>query len=232
MVGHCAWRDNDYHSFVALRVLIVEDALIVREGLVRLVTGLGHTVIGTAGTAPQGIATARRHRPDLVLMDIRLPPTHTDEGIRATLELRRASPARPVLVLSQHAEPAHVTTLLRDDPRALGYLLKDRVLDTETLAGALDRVAASGTIVDPDLVGTLVGRPRGTGPLDRLTGRERETLALMAEGLTDRGIAARLGVSVTTVGTHVRAVFHKLDLPDGVTDNRRVLAVLTYLDRR
>jgi DNA-binding NarL/FixJ family response regulator len=136
-----------------------------------------------------------------------------------------------VLVLSQHAEPAHAATL-RDDPRALGYLLKDRVLDTTTLAGALDRVAAGGTVVDPDLVGTLVGRPRGTGPLDRLTGRERETLTLMAEGLTDRGIAGRLGVSVTTVGTHVRGVFHKLDLPDGVADNRRVLAVLTYLERR
>lgn len=163
-------------------------------------------------------------------MDIRLPPT--DEGIRLTLALRERRPGLPVLVLSQYAEPAHVTTLLEHDPRGVGYLLKDRILDAPMLADAIERVIGGGSVIDPTVVDALVRRPRLAGPLDELTGRERETLALMAEGLSDRGIAERLGVSLATVGTHGQSVFRKLALPGTASDNRRVLAVLAHLGNR
>jgi DNA-binding NarL/FixJ family response regulator len=165
-------------------------------------------------------------------MDIRLPPTHTDEGIRLTVAIRERYPGTAVLVLSQFAEPEHAATLVQQDPRSIGYLLKDRILDGGLLAAAITRLVAGETVIDRDVALGLVNRARAEGPLDELTGRERDTLALMAEGLSDRGIAERLSVSTTTVGTHVQAVFRKLGLPGSVADNRRVLAVLTYLRER
>lgn len=217
---------------MGLRVLVVEDSLLVREGIIRLLGTRGHDVVATATRAEQVLGQAARHRPELVLMDIRLPPTFTDEGIRLSVAVRDRLPRTAVLVLSQYAEPAHATTLLQHDPRAVGYLLKDRILDAGVLDAAIDRVVAGETVIDPAVVAGLVGRSRPASPLDELTGRERDTLALMAEGLSDRGIAERLGVSATTVGTHVQAVFRKLRLPGSSGDNRRVLAVLTYLRER
>jgi DNA-binding NarL/FixJ family response regulator len=217
---------------VGLRVMIAEDSLIVREGIIRLLQSFGHTVVATAARAEQVLGQVARHRPQLVLMDIRLPPTQTDEGIRLTVTIRERHPGTAVLVLSQYAEPEHVTTLVQQDPRGVGYLLKDRVLDQALLAAAINRLVAGETVIDPEVAAGLVNRPRQQGPLDELTGRERDTLALMAEGLSDRGIAERLGTSTTTVGTHIQAVFRKLRLPGSGADNRRVLAVLTYLRER
>jgi DNA-binding NarL/FixJ family response regulator len=220
------------HPSVGLPVLIVEDSLLVREGIVRLVQSFGHTVVATAIRAEQVLGQVARHRPRLVLMDIRLPPTHTDEGIRLTVAIRERYPGTAVLVLSQFAEPEHAATLVQQDPRSIGYLLKDRILDGGLLSAAITRLVAGETVIDRDVALGLVNRARAEGPLDELTGRERDTLALMAEGLSDRGIAERLSVSTTTVGTHVQAVFRKLGLPGSVADNRRVLAVLTYLRER
>jgi DNA-binding NarL/FixJ family response regulator len=220
------------HPSMGLRTMVVEDSLLVREGMVRLLQSFGHCVVATASRAEQVLGQIARHRPRLVLMDIRLPPTLTDEGIRLSVTIRERHPGTAVLVLSQFAEPEHATTLLQQDPRAVGYLLKDRILDAGLLATAIDRLVAGETVVDPAVAHGLVNRPRAAGPLDELTGRERDTLALMAEGLSDRGIADRLSVSTTTVGTHVQAVFRKLHLPGSVDDNRRVLAVLTYLRER
>jgi DNA-binding NarL/FixJ family response regulator len=217
---------------MGLRAMVVEDSLLVREGMVRLLQSFGHTVVATASPAEQVLGQIARHRPQLVLMDIRLPPTLTDEGIRLSVAIRERYPGTAVLVLSQFAEPEHATTLLEHDPRGIGYLLKDRVLDAGLLAAAIDRLAAGETVIDPTVARGLVDRARTVGPLDELTGRERDTLALMAEGLSDRGIADRLSVSTTTVGTHVQAVFRKLRLPGSSDDNRRVLAVLTYLRKR
>ncbi len=213
-------------------MLVVEDSLIVREGIVSVLTGLRHSVVATAGRAEQVLGLAARHRPDLVVMDIRMPPTFTDEGIRLSATLRQRRPGAPVLILSQYADAAHASSLLTSDPRGLGYLLKERLIDAEMLDAAVDRVTSGGTMIDPSLVADLIGRPRRESLLATLTARERDVLALMAEGCSDRGIADRLSVSVTTVGSHVQAVFRKLDLPDSVQDNRRVHAVLTYLRHR
>lgn len=212
--------------------MVIEDSLLVREGIVRLLQSFGHTVVATASRAEQVLGQIARHRPRLILMDIRLPPTLTDEGIRLSVTIRERHPGTAVLVLSQFAEPEHATTLLQHDPRGVGYLLKDRIMEAGLLATAIDRLVAGETVIDPTVAQGLVNRARAAGPLDELTGRERDTLALMAEGLSDRGIAERLSVSTATVGTHVQAVFRKLRLPGSGDDNRRVLAVLTYLRER
>jgi DNA-binding NarL/FixJ family response regulator len=182
-----------------------------------------------AGTAEELLAAAAREAPDVAVVDIRMPPTYTDEGLLAAEELRRRHPAVAVLVLSQYVEAEYALRLLARGERGAGYLLKDRLLDIDQLADAVRRVGEGGSVVDPALVQQLVDRPRGDGGVARLTDREREVLALMAEGLTDRGIGERLFVTTKTVETHVGHIFAKLDLPSGATENRRVHAVVAYL---
>jgi len=182
-----------------------------------------------AVTGPEPLpAAVAQHHPDAVVIDIRMPPTHTDEGLRAGAALRARYPRLAILVLSQYIVPEYATRLLGGGERYTGYLLKDRVMEPAQLTSALERIVAGGTVVDPDLVALLL-RSRPDGPLGSLTERESEVLRLMAEGLSDKGIASALFVSTNTVGTHVRHIFSKLGLADGVADNRRVLAVLEYL---
>jgi DNA-binding NarL/FixJ family response regulator len=212
-----------------VRVIIAEDSLLVREGIVSVLSRLGHQVAATATRAEQVLGLVNRHHPDLVLLDIRMPPTHTDEGIRLAVIIRARHPRVGILVLSQYADPGHAATLVEQAGTAVGYLLKDRLLDDDVLGDALRRIADNRTAIDPELVATLIRRPRPASALDGLTPRERDVLSLMAEGLSDKGIAGRLSVTTATVSTHVQAVFRKLDLPDSTVDNRRVLAVLSYL---
>lgn len=209
-----------------MRVIVADDALIVREGLTRLLQEEGHEVVASSPRMEPVLALVALHRPDVVLVDIRMPPTFTDEGLRLAAEIHSRHPAVGVLVLSQYLVAAYATDLLERSPSHLGYLLKDHILDPNLLESALGRVASGGTYVDPLLIAHLI---ESRGPLAALTDREREVLALIAEGLSDRGIADRLVVSLNTVGTHVRHVFAKLDLPDDPSGNRRVNAVLTYL---
>lgn len=210
-----------------MRLILVDDSWLVREGLARLLTARGHTVVAVAEEPGRVAELVHAHAPDLVILDIKMPPTFTDEGLELTRVLRRAYPDLPLLLLSQYAEPAYATALLElTGSRACGYVLKDHLLDATQLETTLDRLLAREVVIDP----TVVHEALGTR-LDALTRRELEVLALMAQGLTDRGIAERLFVSLNTVGTHVQHVLAKLDLPDTPADNRRVLAVLTYLDR-
>ncbi|ADP83667.1 response regulator [Pseudofrankia inefficax] len=215
-----------------MRVIIADDSVIVREGLRRLLDVEGHEVVELVEDARAIPAAVAHGQPDAVVLDIRMPPTFTDEGLRAALSLRAAAPDLGVLLLSQHAVPEYATRLLAGGARATGYLLKDRILAPRQLSETLGILAAGGTVVDSDVVAELLAARRRDDPLARLSASERAVLGLMAQGLSDRGIAERLFVSVNTVGTHVGSVFRKLDLPSGATDNRRVLAVLTYLERR
>ena len=212
-----------------IRVAIAEDSLLVRTGLARVLRDAGFDVVGVAAAAEQLLRLVDRERPDAVLVDIRLPPTHTDEGLRAAAEIRRRSPSIAVLVISQYIEAEYALRLVEGDERGVGYLLKDRILDVHQLTDAVRRVVAGGVVVDPALVSQLLGRRRKVDPLDELTSREREVLGLMAEGLTDRGIAERLYVTPKTVETHIRHIFAKLRLPETSLDNKRVHAVLAYL---
>jgi serine/threonine-protein kinase len=212
-----------------IRLAIAEDSLLVREGLARLLRDAGFDVVGDAVAAEQLLSLVERERPDAVLVDIRLPPTHTDEGLRAAAEIRRRSPSIAVLVLSQYVEAEYALRLLEGEERGIGYLLKDRILDVHQLTDAITRVVDGGVVVDPTLVQQLLERRRRVDPLDELTAREREVLGLMAEGLTDRGIAQRLYVTPKTVETHIRHIFAKLRLPESALDNKRVHAVLAYL---
>ena len=211
------------------RVVIAEDNALLREGLVHLLQRFGFTVVATASTAEELIAAAQEHRPDIVLTDVRMPPGFRDEGLRAALELRRHRPGLPVVVLSQYVEQAYATQLLADGEQGVGYLLKDRVGDVRALVAALEEVAAGGTVIEPQVVRQLLTRRRD--PLSTLSERERETLALMAEGRSNAAIAGQLVVTEATVAKHVRSILEKLDLPPSTTDNRRVLAVITYLQR-
>jgi DNA-binding NarL/FixJ family response regulator len=210
------------------RVVVADDSLVVRAGLVRLLRD-SFNVVGEASTAEELLALVGRERPDAALIDIRLPPTQTDEGLRAAAEIRRRFPSVALLVVSQYVEAEYALRLLEGDERRVGYLLKDRILEPRQLTDAITRVVEGGVVVDPALVTQLLDRPRLAEPLDELTPREREVLALMAEGLTDRGIAARLFVTPKTVETHIRHIFAKLSLPETALDNKRVRAVLTYL---
>ena len=209
-----------------MRVVIVEDQVLLREGLGRLFADGGHEVVASLGDALHLDATVSGHRPELVVLDVRMPPTFTDEGARAAKELKEAHPGVGVLVLSQHVETSHIVSLVRLG--GFGYLLKDRVLDVAAFLSAAERVASGGSALDPEVVGRLVA-PAGDGPLTELSEREREILALMAEGLTNAGIAKRLFVSERTVEAHVRHVLLKLDIPQGEDGHRRVLAVLAHL---
>jgi DNA-binding NarL/FixJ family response regulator len=209
-----------------VRVVIVEDQALLREGLARLFADSGHHVVAALADATTLSGVVDADEPDLVVLDIRMPPTHTDEGTRAAQQIKATHPGVGVVVLSQHIETTHLAGLAGRP--GFGYLLKDRVLEVEEFLATASRVAAGGSALDPTVVATLMTSASGT-PLDRLSEREREVLELMAEGLTNTGIAQRLFLSERTVEGHVRHLLIKLDLPEGDEANRRVLAVLTHL---
>jgi DNA-binding NarL/FixJ family response regulator len=212
-----------------VRLVLADDSMLFREGLARLLAEVGFEIVATAGDAEALLELVAQLRPDAVIVDIRMPPTHTDEGLAAAAQIRARHPEVAVVVLSQYVEAAYALRLLEAGERHVGYVLKDRVLHVPEFAAAIRRVAAGDTFVDPELVKQLLARPRDVDPLDELTERERQVLALMAEGLTDRGIGERLWVTPKTVETHSRHIFQKLRLPATAADNRRVHAVLTYL---
>jgi len=212
-----------------LRVVIAEDAALFRAGLVRLLEDRGHQVCAEAGDGDALLAAVAQHHPDVAVVDIRMPPTHTDEGLRAAIRLRQDHPGTGVLVLSQYIETRYATRLLAGDAAGVGYLLKDRVADVAEFADAVARVAAGGTALDPEVVRHLLAASRRSGGLNPLTAREHDVLALMAEGRSNAGIATALVLSPGTVEKHVASIFAKLGLPASETDNRRVLAVLHYL---
>ncbi len=212
-----------------MRIVIAEDAALFRAGLVRLLEDDGHQVCAAVADGGALLAAVDRHRPDVVVADIRMPPTHTDEGLRAALELRLTHPGTAVLVLSQYIETTYAARLLGDSPAGVGYLLKDRVADVTEFADAVTRVAAGGTALDREVVSQLLAASSHTGGLAPLTPREREVLTLMAEGRSNAGIATALVLSLGTIEKHVASIFGKLGLPASESDNRRVLAVLRYL---
>ena len=212
-----------------LRVLIAEDSVLLREGLERLLNEAGLEVAGTAVDAPQLLQLVEQLRPDVVLTDIRMPPTHTTEGLEAARKIRRTWPGTAVLVVSHHIETQNVVELLQDDPRGLGYVLKDGVADISQFTDAIRRVARGESVIDPEVVARLVARPRQDSPAQRLSDREREVLGLMAEGRSNQAIAERLWMSPKTVETHVSNIFVKLELLPAPEDHRRVLAVLAFL---
>jgi DNA-binding NarL/FixJ family response regulator len=212
-----------------MRVVIADDSVLLREGVARVLADEDLEVVAKAASPDELLRLVEAEAPDVAVVDIRMPPTHTDEGLVAAETIRRRWPSVGVLVLSQYTETEYALRLLEGGEERCGYLLKDRVLDAGQLADAVRRVGDGGVVVDPDLVTRLVGRPRSTSPLDELTAREGEVLALMAEGLTDRGIGQRLFVTPKTVETHIRHIFFKLRLPETAVDNKRVHAVLTYL---
>jgi DNA-binding NarL/FixJ family response regulator len=213
-----------------VKVVIAEDSVLLREGVARLLEDAGFKVVGQCGTATDLMLKVRSYEPDLAIIDIRMPPTHTDEGLRAAQEIRDRHPGTAVLVLSQYVESGYALELLADSAEGVGYLLKDRVSDVEDFTAAVRRVAAGGTALDPEVVSRLVGRRRGTGPLDDLTPREREVLELIAEGRSNQAIADRLVISERAVEKHVTSIFGKLNLHAAAEDHRRVLAVLAYLN--
>ena len=212
-----------------MRIVIAEDAVLLRAGLQRLLDEAGHEVVATVGDGLALVAAVDRHNPDLTIVDVRMPPTFTDEGLRAAIELRARHPDVCVLVLSQYVEERYAADLLAANSEGVGYLLKDRVADVGEFLDTVARVGAGGVAIDPEVVGQLLGRRRRTDPLSRLTAREREVLALMAEGHNNAAIAKELLVTDGAVEKHISNVFAKLGLIDGDSHNRRVLAVLTYL---
>jgi DNA-binding NarL/FixJ family response regulator len=214
-----------------VRVIVADDAVLLREGLVRLLVENGHEVVASVGDGPSFVDACRTHKPDVSIVDVRMPPSHTDEGLRAAVEARRLVPRTPILVLSQYVEVSYADDLLADRAGAVGYLLKDRVFEVAQFLDDLARVADGGTVLDPEVVAQLVVR-RGRVPLDSLTAREREVLSLMAEGRSNGAIAKSLVVSDGAVEKHVKNIFTKLDLPPDDEQHRRVLAVLTYLRGR
>ncbi|GIG68409.1 response regulator transcription factor [Phytomonospora endophytica] len=212
-----------------MRVVIAEDLFLLRDGLVRLVEAFGHEVVASVDNGPAALAALLAHRPDVAIVDVRLPPTFSDEGLQAALEARGQVPGLPVLILSQHVEQLYARELLADGHGGIGYQLKDRVLDAEQFIGAVERVAAGGTALDPTVVARLLGRPERADPLAALTGRERSVLELMAEGLSNTAIAGRLFLSEGAISKYTTTIFAKLGLSADDDTNRRVRAVLTYL---
>jgi DNA-binding NarL/FixJ family response regulator len=212
-----------------VRVVVADDVMLTREGIVRLLRDAGVDVVGEAGDAEALLQEVERSRPDVALVDIRMPPTHTDEGLVAAQAIRAQHPDIGVLVLSQYVEPSYALRLIQQQPERVGYLLKERVSDIATVVDALRRIVDGETVVDPTIVSRLVGRRRRDDPLSRLTEREREVLGLLAEGMSNRAIAARLFVTERTVEAHVTQIFAKLGLPESPDRHRRVLAVLTFL---
>ncbi len=212
-----------------MRVVVAEDSVLLREGVVRLLQDAGMDVVGTAGDAEDLLRKVRAHKPDVALVDIRMPPTQTDEGLRAAATIRAEQPQTGVLVLSQYVEEAYALELLADNAEGVGYLLKDRVADVERFVDSVRRVGEGGSALDPEVVARLVGRRRREDPLSALSPREREVLGHMAEGRSNHGIAEALVVTERAVEKHVTSIFTKLNLPPAEDDHRRVLAVLTYL---
>jgi DNA-binding NarL/FixJ family response regulator len=212
-----------------VRILIAEDSVLLRAGLTRLLLDAGEDVVATVGDADSLVDAVERHQPDLAVVDVRMPPTLTDDGLRAALEVRKRWPDVGILVLSQYVEERYATDLLGAGTEGLGYLLKDRVADVADFVAAVRRVAAGGTALDPEVVAQLLARSRRTDPLNLLSPREREVLALMAEGRSNTAIAEALVVGDGTVEKHVSSIFTKLDLPPAEGTHRRVLAVLRWL---
>ena len=212
-----------------MRVVIADDSVLLREGLARVLTEGGFEIVAQAADADELRQAVRRFKPDIAIVDVRMPPTHTDEGARAAVEIRAEQPEVAVLVLSQVVEAAHAMRLFSERPEGFGYLLKDRVLEIDDFLEAVRRVGRGGTAIDPEVIGQLVGRRREDSPLDELTPREREVLELMAQGLSNRGICEKLVVSPKTVETHVNSIFGKLGLMPAPDEHRRVLAVLAFL---
>jgi DNA-binding NarL/FixJ family response regulator len=215
-----------------VRVVIAEDLFLLREGLVRLLAAHDCEIVAAVDNGPELVRALTELRPDVAVVDVRLPPTFTDEGLRAALAARNEIPGLPVLVLSQYVEQLYARELLADGTGAIGYLLKDRVFNTDQFIDAVRRVAAGGTVMDPEVISRLLARGDRNQPLGRLTPREREVLALMAEGRSNAAIAQKLVVTEGAVGKHTTTIFGKLDLSPSEDDNRRVLAVLAYLDSR
>jgi RNA polymerase sigma factor (sigma-70 family) len=212
-----------------LRVVVADDAVLVREGVGRILEAAGFEVVGQARDAGELLALVATERPDVAVVDIRMPPTQTDEGLQAAQEIRRRHPTVGILVLSHYVDSSQTLGLLAQDPRGLGYLLKERVADVSDLVDAIRRVGKGGSVVDPEVVSRLLSRHRMQNALEQLTNREAEVLRLMAEGRTNEAIAQRLGVSAKTIETHIHNVFGKLHLEATPEDHRRVLAVLSYL---
>ncbi|MFE2375015.1 response regulator [Streptomyces sp. NPDC059398] len=212
-----------------MRIVVADDAVLLREGLVRLLADDGHQVVAAVGDGPALVQAVLTHRPDVSIVDIRMPPTHTDEGLRAAIDARAQLPGTPVLVLSQYVEVSYAAELLADGSGAIGYLLKDRVARVEEFLDTLDRVARGATVLDPQVVSQLLAGQRRAAPLEALTVRERQLLSLMAEGHSNTAIARQLALSNSAVEKHIGNVFAKLGLPPDGTQHRRVLAVLAYL---
>lgn len=212
-----------------MRVTVADDSMLVREGVVRLLEAAGFEVVGQAADGETLIRKTRAHKPDIAIIDIRMPPTHTDEGLRAALAIREEMPGTGVMVLSEYIEVEYAVELLGDDAAGVGYLLKDRVLDPKRFAEAVHRVAEGGSALDPEVVSQMLGRRRIKDPLAELTSRERTVLGLMAEGRSNRAIADTLVISERAVEKHVTSIFTKLNLPPAAQDHRRVLAVLAFL---
>jgi DNA-binding NarL/FixJ family response regulator len=215
-----------------VRVVVGEDSLLLREGIVRVLGEAGFDVVAQAGDARELLQQVSAHRPDVAVVDIRMPPTETDDGLRAALEIRRRLPRTGVMVLSQYLEEGYALDLVGDSAEGTGYLLKDRVGDVERFADSVRRVAAGGSVLDPEVVATVLGRSRRRDPLEWLTKREREVLTLMAEGRSNQAIAEKLVVSARAVEKHVTRIFDKLGLMPAAEDHRRVRAVLTFLRRQ
>jgi DNA-binding NarL/FixJ family response regulator len=213
----------------ALRIALADDAVLLREALAASLSAAGFEVVGQAADVDGLLAVVDTSSPDVLVVDVRMPPTHTTEGLEAARQIRRQHPEIGILLLSQYIETRYAVELLREDPAGIGYLLKDRVTRIADLAEAVRRVAAGGSVIDPEVVARLLGRPRAHTPLDELTLREREILALMAEGLSNMGIAERLVLDPTTIEGHVTRIFAKLGLEPTHADHRRVLAVLSFL---
>ena len=214
---------------VALRVVIAEDQVLLREGIVRLLGEAGFDVVAQAADAEDLLRKVAGHSPDVAIIDIQMPPTNTDDGLRAAMHVRATQPQVGVLVLSQFVEEAYALDLIGDDAAGVGYLLKDRVADVAAFTDAIRRVSRGGSALDPEVVAQMIGRPRRRDPLANLSPREREVLTLMAEGRTNRAIADGLVISVNAVEKHVTSIFSKLGLAPTVEDHRRVLAVLTFM---
>jgi DNA-binding NarL/FixJ family response regulator len=212
-----------------MRIVIAEDSVLLREGAVRLLADAGFDVVGQAGDGDELLRKVRAHKPDVAVVDIRMPPTHVDEGLKAARVIREELPGTGVLVLSQYVEERYAVELLADGADGVGYLLKDRIAEIDRFVDAVRRVGEGGSVLDPEVVAHMLGRRERDDPLASLTPREREVLALMAEGRTNRAIASELIVSERAVERHVTSIFGKLDLAAGQDDHRRVLAVLAYL---
>ncbi|MGW8764414.1 response regulator transcription factor [Streptomyces sp. NPDC055815] len=214
-----------------MRIVVAEDLYLLRDGMVRLIEAYGHEVVATAATGPETLQALRAWRPDVAVVDVRMPPSHTDEGLRAAIAARAEVPGLPVLILSQYVEQLYARELLADGTGGIGYFLKDSVFDADQFIDALERVAAGGTAMDPAVIAKLLSGGPSNRRLEKLTEREHSVLGLMAEGLSNQVIAQRLFLSESAIGKYTTSLFGKLGIVDDGTNNRRVLAVLAYLNK-